>query len=92
MCVEGGVVRLCLVVVQHQRQQQPERAMSELYDGGGAAGGGDRGPLAVFNLERVGIQQVDFGWRLGRYLSSSSLTGFGRLHAAEPAVACVRRS
>ncbi len=35
-----------------------------------AAGGGDRGPLAVFNLERVGIQQVDFGWRLGRYLSS----------------------
>ena len=57
-----------------------------------AAGGGDRGPLAVFNLERVGIQQVDFGWRLGRYLSSSSLTGFGRLHAAESAVTCVRRS
>ena len=72
--------------------------MSELYDddgcggGGDAAGGGDRGPLAVFNLERVGIQQVDFGWRLGRYLSNSSLTGFSRLHAAEPAVACVRRS
>ena len=69
--------------------------MSELYDddgcGGGAAGDGDRGPLAVFNLERVGIQQVDFGWRLGRYLSRSRLTGFGRLHAAEPAVACVQR-
>ena len=32
--------------------------------------------FCMYNLERVGIQQVDFGWRLGRYLSS--LTGSAR--------------
>ena len=62
--IQGAGEKL-LPVAQHQRLQKHERAVSELYD--------DRGPLVLFNLERVGIQQVDFGWRLGRYLSS--LTG-----------------
>ena len=66
-CIQGAGEKL-LPVAQHQRLQQHERAVSELYD--------DRGPLVLFNLERVGIQQVDFGWRLGRYLSS--LTGSAR--------------